>query len=369
MNIEQRWDRTEADLLDGPGSMRGLLERFRHRIPPLLVGEREWERLLERAAGLPATLGAFPFGFELPLHDTRPTADLGVSLLGGSRSAAFFADRPQSAGAEASAARITRLLDQTRPEGSSLRRVAGRKMLLEYDIPPTGGDAFPEPGIFLYPEEGMLVGDGLDRRRRDLGVVVDAVVAAAGWDVDSAERRQIERVYRALEPDTDVRAVGAFPSRSRAVRLAVAGFTGARDVVAFLKRTGWLGHRSMVDAFVSPLEARGAFRYLVVHFDVRIDGPAPSLGLSFYARAGQWIKEFEPWAALVDGIRATGLAVPEKLVSLAGSSCGAETLFGRSGLLVLLRGIHHVKVVLAGDRVEQVKAYTFFWLRRLRTRR
>ena len=367
MNIDQRWDTTEEHLLHGPGSMRELLERFRHRVPPLLVGEREWGRLLERAGGLPATLGAFPFGLELPLHDTRPRADLGVSLLGGSRSAAIFADRPQCASAESSEARIVRLLDQTRSEESPLRRVAGRKMLLEYDIPPTGGDAFPEPGIFLYPEEGMLIGDGSERRRRDLGVVVDAVVAAAGWDVDSAERREIERVYRALEPDTDIRAVGAFPSRSRAIRLAAAGFTGARDVVAFLERTGWLGHRSVVEPIVSPLEARGAFRYIVVHFDVGIDGPAPSLGLSFYARAGQWIKEFEPWAALVDGIRAAGLAAPEKLVSLAGSSCGAETLFGRSGLLVLLRGIHHLKVVLAGDRVEQVKAYTFFWLRRLRS--
>ncbi len=367
MNIEDHWDATEEDLLRGSGSLRELLQRFRHRIPPLLVGEHGWKRLLERAAGLPATLGAFPFGLELPLHETWPSADLGVSLLGGSRSAAFFTDRPRSASAEATAVRITRLLDQTRPEASSLRRVAGRKMLLEYDITPTEDD-FPEPGIFLYPEEGMLVGDGADPLRRDLGVVVDAVVAAAGWNIDSAERREIEQVYLAMKPETEIRAAGAFPSRSRAIRLAVAGFRGARDVAAFLQRTGWSGRRSMIDSIVSPLEERGAFRYMVVHFDVQADGLGPSLGLSFYARKGQWLKEFEPWTALVDGIRAAGLAVPDKLLALAGSSCGADTLFGRSGLLMLLRGIHHFKIVLAGDRVEQVKAYTFFWMRRLRTR-
>jgi len=51
--------------------------------------------------------------------------------------------------------------------------------------------------------------------------------------------------------------------------------------------------------------------------------------------------------------------VQEKLSALAESWAGVETVFGRRGMLLVVRGIHHFKVSLVGDRFEEVKAYVF----------
>ena len=392
MNMESYWIATEERLLPEAASLGELLERLRGRVSPALIGDREWERVVKRAGGLPVTLAAFPFGFELPLHEPRPRADFGVSVVGGSRSAAFFEERARSGEADPSTARIAGLLRASAREASPLRRVAGRKMLLEYDVEPvrTGtfpepleydiepvrdgtlpepleydieparDGTFPEPGIFLYPEEWLLIGDG--RRARDLGVVVDAIASAAGWEPDAAERRQAQRVYSAMRPETTVRAVGVFPSRARGLRLAVTGFTATRDVTEFLERVDWPGSSAAVHATLSPLEERGAFAHMGVHFDLRAHGVGPRLGISLFARKAEWLKDVRHWTALIDGMREQRLAVAEKLSALAGSSSGAEALFGKSGPFVLLRGIHHIKLSLVEDRVEQTKAYVFLLL-------
>ena len=102
---------------------------------------------------------------------------------------------------------------------------------------------------------------------------------------------------------------------------------------------------------MSRFEERGAFAHLGVHFDMQPDGVGPRLGLSFYAREGQWLKDMEHWTPLLDGIGEDRIAVPEKLQALAASWSGAQTLFGRAGPIVLVRGIHHVKFTVIGDRI------------------
>ena len=345
MNMENYWIATEERLLPEARYLGELLAQLRGRVSPVLIGDPEWERVVDRARDLPVTMAAFPFGFELPLHEHRPRADFGVSVVGGSRSASFFEEGGRSGDADRSTARIARLLHETAREESPLRRVAGRKMLLEYDIVPAQDGTYPEPGIFLYPEERLLVGDG--GRARDLRVAVDALASVAGWGSDAAERRQAERVYLAMKPETTVRAVGVFPSRARALRLAVTGFRTAREVTAFLERAGWPASHAVVASTLSPLEERGAFAYMGVHFDVQAHGVGPRLGLSLFAREAQWLKDIRHWTALIDAMREQRLAVPEKLSARAGSSSGAESLFGKSGAFLLLRGIHHIKLSFA----------------------
>ena len=364
MNIDEHWAHTEERLLHEADSLAALLQRLRGRIPPAMIGDRAWEALVERARELPVTLAAFPFGFELPLHELRPDADLGVSVVGGSRTAAAFERAGRAKDAEPSTAGIAWLLGELEREDSPLGRIAGRKMLLEYDIDPSGGGAQPAPGVFLYPEDRVLAGDG--QRFADLGVVVDAVASATGRNPETAGRRQIERVYLATAPELSVRSVGAFPARESGIRLAITGFRKTRDVVAFLERAGWPGRRPAVASIASPLEERRAFAHMGVHLDVGAGGVGPTLGLSFYAREEQWLKDVRHWTALIDGIREARLAVPEKLSELAGSSSGATSLFGKSGPFLLVRGIHHIKLVLAGDRVEQVKAYVFLLMLAIR---
>ena len=355
MGVDNLWAATEDCLLDEADSLGDLLVRIRARIPAALIGPAEFDRVVDRARDLPVTLAAFPFGFELPLHKNVPEADLGVSVVAGSKTAASFetAGRTMSTG---TASAIARLLEKTGRDGSPLRRVAGDKMVLEFDIESTPGGVHSEPGIFLYPDDGVLVGDGA--RFNDVARVADAVASATESPFGEPELRLVRRVYRAMDSSTSVRAVGVFPSRDSGLRLTVAGFRATERVVEFLRRVGWPGDLPTVASTVSPLERAGAFAYLGVHFDVCPDAVGPTLGLSCYAGSQQWLSDIRHWTALLDGIGAFGHVVPEKLSALAAAT-GIETLFGRSGRIQLVRGIHHVKLVLAEDRIEQVKAYVF----------
>ena len=360
MDIAGNRAATEQHTLGQAGSLGELLEQFRDRISPTLIDARGWDKLLERGRGLPASLGAFGFGFELPLHEIEPKADLGVTLIEGTRSAAHFKEWCRSQSADQSTTRLVRLLSEMAREQSDLRRIAGEKLLLEYDVDPAHSGAPPDPGIFLYPGDDVLTGDGSGRRLEDLRVVADAVAAAGGREPDAAERRQVERLFLAMTPDTRVGAIGTFPARPRLLRLAIMGFRKTCEMTAFLERTEWPGRAEAVVPLVSALEERGAFAHLGVHMDVRAGGVGSVLGVSCYASDTQWLKDIQPWMALTEGLREQNVALPEKLSALANTWAGAEAVFGRRGMLVVVRGIHHIKLVLAGDRCEQVKAYVFF---------
>ena len=368
MNFEKRLAITQERLAAEADSLAVLLERLRGHISTALIGNGEWERLLGCARELPATIVAFPFGFELPLHDRRPGADFGVSLVGGTGPASFFTQKGRSASDNAPTSGVAWLLSETDAEDSPLRQVVGRKMMLEFDVASAPDGALPDPGIFLRPAECPIVGDGADGRIRDVGIALDATVAAAGWAPDPGERRQAERVYRAQNADTRIESFGAFPSRERAIRLAVTGFRTSYDAMAFLDRAGWSGSRSAVATAISPFEERGSFVELGVHLDVHGDSLGSKLGLSFLAKERRasdpryWLDSQDLWTAFLDGLRKTGLAVPAKLEALGDWSRGPTTLFGDSGVFVLLRGIHHFKLVLENDRVEQAKGYAFMVL-------
>ena len=123
------------DMLSEEGSTMGdLLGNFRKGVSRDLIGELEWERMLECAERLPITMGALPFGFELPLQSGRPEADFGVSLASGTRAAAFFERRARSDKGDETARAVTKLFRQMDEEGSSLREIVGRKVMLEFDI-------------------------------------------------------------------------------------------------------------------------------------------------------------------------------------------------------------------------------------------
>ena len=339
--------------------MEEFLQQIRSRISPQLVGDRAWEITLNHARELPVTVAALPFGFELPLHDPRAVADFGVSIIGGSQSAAFLEERGKGSNADASSASVAWLLGETESEESALRRIVGRKLMLEYDIDVESSAPFPAPGIFLYPDKDMLAGGGDEQRLRDLRTVVNAVAFATHLNLSAEEHQQIENVYQAMGPDTWVQAVGGFSSRKGGIRLSVMGFKKVDEVVSFLKRAGWPGQCSAVDASASRLEEREAFTYMGVHLDMDADGVGQTLGLNFYAREGEWLKDVQHWMPLIEGIREAGIAVPEKLTELTGWASGSEPWSGRSGQFVMMRGIHHFKLTLIHDRVEKVKGYIF----------
>ena len=359
MNLDEARAGIEERMLAQADSVGELLEQFKGRIPPALIGGTGWDRLVERAGTLPISLATTAFGFELRLHEAEPRADLGLALIGGSLSAAHFEEWSRSRAEDASARAVAGLLRRMGREGTALHRIAATKMLLEYDIDPGCPGPFPDPGIFLYPAAGALPGPGSVRAPEDLGAIADAVAAACRWAPDSAERRHAEQLFLAMPPGAQMGAVGGFPDRTRALRLAITGLRSTHELTSFLERAGWPGRSAAFAPFVADLEARGAFAHLAAHLDIDGGGVRPDLGVSFYARDAQWLKDVEPWMGIIDSLRSPGLVVPEKLAALSESWAGAETVFGRRGMLLVVRGIHHFKMALAGDRFEEVKAYVF----------
>ena len=346
----------EKTMLAQADSVGELIEQFRNRISPKLIGGPGWDALLDGARALPISLATTGFGFELPLHDPEPRADLGVGLFAGSASVAHYEEWSRFQPEDPSRSALIRLLREMDRPGAALHRVAGRKVLLEYDIDPAWPGAPPEPGVFLYPDPDVLAGGAADPE--DLRVVIDALAAACRWEPDAAERREVSRLATLVPPGTHIGGAGAFPSRRRAMRLAVQGFRKTRELTAFLERAGWPGRSSVFAPFVAKMEERDAFAYLQAHLDVRAQGLGPELGVSFYATDAQWSKEVNPWLGVIGGLGEEGPAVPEKLAALRGLP-GAEMMFGRRGMLLVATGIHHVKLKVVRDRVAQVKAYVF----------
>ena len=72
------------------------------------------------------------------------------------------------------------------------------------------------------------------------------------------------------------------------------------------------------------------------------------------------MKDIRFWKALIDGIgeRVYGLCC--KLVALSEWSTGWTVLMFRSSPIMLVQGIHDIKLGMTGEWVEEAKAYLFF---------
>ena len=366
MEIDEAITLTQDRLAEEGGTMGELLGHFRSRVSPVLVGDPEWERILECARNLPVTMGALPFGFELPLHDRRPEADFGVSLASGTRPAAFFRERARTDTSDGTARAIARLFTQMDAENSPLRDVVGRKLMLEYDIGSARNGESSHPAMFLRPGERPIF--GARGQANDVGTVVDALVSCVGWERNDAERENVERAYLAQPGDTRMDSFGVFPSRSRAIRLAIMGFTTQQEICRYLEATGWPGRIPAVDSVISRFRERANIVRTGANIDVQEGGIGPTLGLTLIVKQRYtkdpryWLDGLTDWNPFIEALSHEDHVVPEKLAALAGWVSKPTTLFAKSGRYVLLRGIHHIKLVMSGDRLRKVKAYVFMVL-------
>ena len=366
MDIDEAITLTQ-DRLAGEGvTMADLLGHFRGRISPVLIGDPQWARVLECAAGLPITMAALPFGFELPLHQGEPEADFGASLASGTRPAAFFEDQARTDQTDATARAIMRLFEQMDAEGSTLRPIVGRKLMLEYDIASGTNGRSSIPGLFLRPGERPILGGR--GQGDDVLAVVDPLVSCVGWARNEAERENVERAYLAQPEDTRMDSFGVFPSRARSIRLAVMGFKSEQAICSYLKNTGWPGETSAVEAVISRFKERADVVRTGANIDVQEGGLGPTLGLTLIVKqrytkdSRYWLDGLTDWDPFLEALGHEDLVVPEKLAALADWVSKPTTLFAKSGRFVLLRGIHHIKLVVSGDRLEKAKAYVFMVL-------
>ena len=366
MDIDKAVTLTQDRLAEEGGTMGDLLGHFRNRISPVLVGNPQWERILGCARQLPITMGALPFGFELPLHERRPEADFGVSVASGTRTAAFFRKRAQADKADEVARTIMRLLEQMDTEKSPLRDVVGCKLMLEYDIGSVSGGEGSFPGIFLRPGERPIIGAG--GQVGDVATVVDALVSGVGWEVNDAERENVGRVYLAQPGDTRLDSFGVFPSRARAIRLAVMGFRSQQEICNYLENIGWPGELSTVESVITRFRKRADIVRTGANLDVREEGVGPTLGLTLIVKqrytkdSRYWLDGLTDWDPFLEALAHENLVIPEKLKALAQWVTRPTTLFAKSGRFVLLRGIHHIKLVISENRLQKAKAYVFMVL-------
>ena len=363
MEIDEAVTLTQERLAQEGATMADLIGHFRNRVAPVLVGDPQWERILECAGQLPISMGALPFGFELPLHEPAPEADFGASLASGTRTAAFFRERAQ---ADGTARAITRLFREMDAEASPLRDIVGRKLMLEYDIGSALDRERSHPGMFLRPGERPIVGAG--GQVEEVGTVVDALVSCVGWDRNDAERENVERVYLAQPEDTRLDSFGVFPSRKRSIRLAVMGFKAGEELRAWLENAGWPGQLSAVDSVIARFKERANIVRSGANVDVREEGLGPTLGLTLIVKqrytkdSRYWLDGLTDWDPFLEALGHEDVVVPEKLAALARWVSKPLPLFGKSGRYVLMRGIHHIKLVISGDRLREAKAYVFMVL-------
>jgi len=366
MNIDEAVLVTQDRLAEEGDTMADLLERFRNRISPNLIGEREWKHILDRASQLPISMGAQPFGFELPLHDSQPAADFGVSMASGNRSGDFYAERARTDETDETARAVGRLFREMEGQDSPLREIVGRKLMLEYDIGSANGTGSLLPGMFLRPNERTLSGGG--GFEHDVGTVVDALVSSVGWERIAAERENAERVYLAQPDETRLDSFGVFPSRERTIRLAIMGFNGQEAVCSYLENTGWPGQIPVVDSVISRFRERADIVSTGVNIDVRADGLGPTLGLTpivkqrYTNESRYWIDGQTDWDPILEVLKYEDMVVAEKLAALDDWASKPTTLFGKTGPFVMLRGIHHIKLVIYGNKLDKVKAYLYMVL-------
>ena len=366
MNIDEAVLLTHDRLAGEGDNMGDLLGHFRNRISPVLIGDREWERVLECAGRLPITMGALPFGFELPLHEARPHADYGASLASGTKMAAYFEERARADESDELAHAVVRLFREMDAENSTLREIVGRKLMLEYDIgsAPDGKNHFP--GMFLRPGERPIIGGS--GQWKDVDIATSALVSCVGWERNAAQQKVLERVYRAQPKDTRMDSFGIFPSRSRSLRLAIMGFKGQEDLDAYLADTAWPGNVEAVKSVISRLRERVGIELTGVNIDVRESGLGPTLGLTLIVKqrytkdSRYWLDGLTDWEPFLEALGHEDIVVPGKLAEIAGWVSKPTPLFGKSGRFVLLRGIHHIKLVVSGDRLVKAKAYVFMVL-------
>ena len=366
MNIDEAVTLTQDRLAEEGGTMGDLLGHFRNRISPILIGDPEWGRILECAGTLPIAMGALPFGFELPLHDPRPEADFGASLASGTGPAAFFRERGRTDDTDETARAIVRLFGQMDAQTSPLREIVGRKLMLEYDIGSAPDGEASLPGMFLRPGERPII--GACGQESDVDTVVDALVSCVGWALTEAERKNVERVYLAQPADTRMDSFGVFPSRSRAIRLAIMGFKSERELCSYLEDTGWPGRIPAVGSVIARFRERVNIVRTGANIDVREEGVGPTLGLTLIVKqrytkdSRYWLDGLTDWDPFLEALKHEELVVPEKLAALADWVSKPTTLFAKSGRYVLLRGIHHIKLVISGNRLQKAKAYVFMVL-------
>ncbi|MDE2759864.1 MAG: hypothetical protein OXH90_06135 [Paracoccaceae bacterium] len=366
MDIEQMLMLTENRLLQEGSNMGFLLEKAKRWTPASLVEEKEWDRILACAQNLPISMGAYPFGFEFPLHKKSAAADFGVTLVAGSSTDNVFYER--TANNDKLADSIVNLFKEMDGEDSSLRDVVGRKLTLEFDVGSATNVISELPGFFLRPNQYRPKVD--DDKIDDVFTIINALFSSVGWKLNQVQRQKLAQIYSAQPYSTCMDSFGIFPSRPPpyGIRLAIMGFNSPKELKTFLKTIEWPDDISIVDRVAESFLTETNIAHYGVNLDIQEEFIGPNLGVTFGAKnrftndPGYWLDDTNLWSTFLDTLYREEIVIKEKLAALGGWISKPEILFGKTGHFLLLRGIHHMKLVISNGQFSQVKAYVYMIL-------
>ncbi len=365
MNIDESVALTQTQLTSEGKSMGDLLAKFRPQVSPILINDSAWQNILDCARSLPISMGAQPFGFELPLHTHTPIADFGATLESGNCAASVIQRRTQIDKNDAVANALARLFKKMDTKGSQLRDIVGHKLMLEFDIGSAEVGTSSFPGIFLRPDLQPIAGP--KDRAEDIRTVSEALAAAVGWELSDTQFEVMSRVCQAQPEDVRMDTFGIFPARSPAIRLGIMGFQSRKDISEFLKTTEWPGCVSTVDSIIARFKERTPI-ITGLNIDATKNSLGPTLGVTFTIKqrytnnSRYWLDDPGDWNPILRVLSEEELIVDKKIQALAGWVVKPTMLFGRAGRYFLLRGIHHIKLVICDGRLSGAKAYVFLVL-------
>ena len=327
-------------------ALRGLRNLF----PTALFDGADWDRLVERARRVPAAAAGNLFGFEVRLAEPAPAADFCVTVPPDGPVAADYLRRGGAAAPDSPAEAFAACLREVRGSDSftdrGIRGDVHGGAILEYDVAAVPPGRHPAPGVFwLLADRAFPGGEGAER-------LAAFLAATAGRTADRAETAELRRVFAAVAPLGRVSHAGVLPGRAaRSFRLLAHVHPPALSTA--LERLRWPGSMSAALAVVR--ELHGVAPHLDVAFDVGAGGLGPRLGLEL-SLGNEWSRtRYADWQPLLDRLAADGRCLPVKVAGLR-RWCGFGRILHASGVLIVHRGINHVKIGVGAGAVE-AKAY------------
>ena len=366
MNYDQKYADSERLLSFEGDSLAELLENFGERISPVLVSAEHRTRLLSCAQQIPASVAALPFGFMLPLLRDPAGAVLAISLASGTQSAAHYERFKKNAAATAAEAGLSRLLVSTREVDypSPVQQITGRKWILEYDLFGHAEDYRRRPWVVFRTSEQPIIERQADREA--LEVVLNEIFDKARWSVHAKKIDQILYLHEVLEAPAEILTLGVFAADDIKFRVGVGGFQGSEELSKFLARVGCVEHqRSAVKSVIGFFENRQILDDLSIRVDLGASGPGSTLRLGLYTKKRaaddprHWLDSTQAWNPFFERLQDLVKFDSKKISALSKWQSPPEALFGRSGLLFLIRGIHHIEVSVCDGRIDDVKAHVF----------
>lgn len=361
--------------------MQTLAEKlpiFFQNVSPELISESGRRDILAMAGHLPAGLAWSLFGFEVRLAEGDLAADIALSVGLKTPGLGILAGRydaqciPSSMMETGEWVKIQQFAKNWENPDSGLRGVLDI-VCLEFDMPAPAPERAVPLVFFGVESNGRELREQQGRSETDVLEECAALFGGAPMPEELAERLRtchaVARDYSLNMSQGGVFQAGLMLSRPGAgLRICVHNIP-TQDIPAYLKGVDWPGDYEKLDKALSGPCA--IFDRLALALDCAPQGLSPKLGLeSYFVDKAQPANE-PRWEQVLRQLVEMGLCTPEKLEAMLAFPAkmrlmpifdsGMESALGEgSGYFrpsSAMRGLHHLKVVVAPDGELSAKAY------------